>query len=123
MGAGDGTRTRDIQLGRKDANAQAVRVFRKALDASMAHSWSLFSSLSALLEVRFTAHRISLLDGPRRHPAAHAARPLFVRARAPFDVIAAKATSPAPKSRSIPPIQRGGAYTRPSDVLRRRRVR
>jgi len=37
MGAGDGTRTRDIQLGRKDANAQAVRVFRKALDASMAH--------------------------------------------------------------------------------------
>jgi hypothetical protein len=36
-GAGDETRTRDIQLGRKDATAQAVRVFKKALDASMAH--------------------------------------------------------------------------------------
>jgi hypothetical protein len=36
-GAGDGTRTRDIQLGRKDATAPAVRVFNKALDASMAH--------------------------------------------------------------------------------------
>jgi len=35
--AGDGTLTRDIQLGRKDATAQAVRVFKKALDASMAH--------------------------------------------------------------------------------------
>jgi hypothetical protein len=36
-GAGDETRTRDIQLGRKDATARAARVFRKALDASMAH--------------------------------------------------------------------------------------
>ena len=36
-GAGDGARTRDIQLGRKDATAPAVRVFNKALDASMAH--------------------------------------------------------------------------------------
>ena len=30
-------RTRDIQLGRKDATAPAARVFKKALDASMAH--------------------------------------------------------------------------------------
>ncbi len=36
-GAGDETRTRDIQLGRKDATARPVRVFKKALDASMAH--------------------------------------------------------------------------------------
>ena len=35
--AGDETRTRDIQLGRKEATARAVRVFRKALDARMAH--------------------------------------------------------------------------------------
>jgi hypothetical protein len=35
--AGDETRTRDIQLGRKDATARAVRVFKEALDASMAH--------------------------------------------------------------------------------------
>jgi hypothetical protein len=34
---GDGARTRDIPLGRKDATARAVRVFKKALDASMAH--------------------------------------------------------------------------------------
>ena len=30
-------RTRDIQLGRKDATARAMRVFKKALDAGMAH--------------------------------------------------------------------------------------
>jgi len=36
-GAGDGARTRDIQLGRKDATARALRVFKKALDADMAH--------------------------------------------------------------------------------------
>ena len=36
-GAGDGARTRDIQLGRKDATARAMRVFKKALDAGMAH--------------------------------------------------------------------------------------
>jgi hypothetical protein len=35
--ARDRTGTRDIRLGRKHATARAVRVFRKALDASMAH--------------------------------------------------------------------------------------
>jgi hypothetical protein len=33
-GARDDPRTRDLALGRKDATARAVRVFRKALDAS-----------------------------------------------------------------------------------------
>jgi hypothetical protein len=36
-GAGDETRTRDIQLGRKEATARAGRVFKKALDSGMAH--------------------------------------------------------------------------------------
>jgi hypothetical protein len=36
-GAGDGARTRDIQLGRKDGTARTVPVFRRDLAASMAH--------------------------------------------------------------------------------------
>jgi hypothetical protein len=36
-GATDGPPARDVQLGRKEGTARPPRVFRKALDADMAH--------------------------------------------------------------------------------------
>jgi hypothetical protein len=48
-GAGGGTGTRDIQLGRKGGMEDTPCVFKKALDASMAHFLRLYLSLSALL--------------------------------------------------------------------------
>jgi hypothetical protein len=80
-GAGDETRTRDIRLARKDATARAERVFRKALDASMAHLlWLANVFLCALQWSGLTLHRIPPSEmvqcgaPPLAHPGRDAGR-------------------------------------------------